>query len=298
MAHMDDQLSVTVLGLGPMGSALARAFLRHDHATTVWNRTAAKADALVAEGASRADTVDDAVTASRIVISCVADYDAMYDVLGSSVDALRGRLLVNLSSGTPEQARQAAAWAEEHGVDYLDGAIMVPVPAVGQPDAVILYSGDRTVFDTHRSTLDVLGGASSHVGTDPGLAVLYNTALLGFMYATVNGFYHAAALVGTAGVSATEFESMATGWFLNSVVVPILDDQAPKIDAGEFAGTIDTTEMNLTALEHVTRTSEDHEVNAALPRHLAELTRQAIADGLAGESYASMIKYYRGPRKG
>lgn len=283
---------MTIIGLGPMGSALSQAFLRQGHPITVWNRTPGKADPLVTQGASRADTIDDAVAAGRIVISCVADYEAMHDIFAGANESLRGRVLVNLSSGTPQQARQAAEWAAERGVDYLDGAIMVPVRAVGRPDAVILYSGPRAVFHSHHSTLEVMGGTSTHVGADPGLAVLYNTALLEIMYSTANGFYHAAALVGTAGVSATEFGGMATEWFLDSVA-DILRGQAPEIDKGNFAGTTDTIEMNLTAIEHLVRTSQEQGISTDLPRHLEELTTRSIGAGHAGQSYTSMIKFHR-----
>ncbi|MFB9640637.1 NAD(P)-binding domain-containing protein, partial [Streptomyces spiralis] len=88
-----DRSPVTVLGLGPMGRALATAFLESGHPTTVWNRTASKADALAARGASRADSVADAVAASPLTIVCVIDYDAVRAVTEPAAGALRGRTL-------------------------------------------------------------------------------------------------------------------------------------------------------------------------------------------------------------
>lgn len=61
----DEPAPVTVIGLGLMGSALAGAFLANGNPTTVWNRSAEKADSLAAQGARRAATVADAVMASR-----------------------------------------------------------------------------------------------------------------------------------------------------------------------------------------------------------------------------------------
>jgi 3-hydroxyisobutyrate dehydrogenase-like beta-hydroxyacid dehydrogenase len=186
---------VTVVGLGPMGKALAETLLAQGHPLTVWNRTPGKADGLVARGAHRAATVADAVAASPLTVMCLKDYDTLYRVLEPAGDALAGRTLVNLNSGTPEEARAAVVWADERDVEYLDGAIMVPPPLVGQPDSVFLYSGSRDVFDKHRAVLAALGDPR-HLGSDPGLAVLYNTALLDMMYATLNGWLHATALVG------------------------------------------------------------------------------------------------------
>jgi 3-hydroxyisobutyrate dehydrogenase-like beta-hydroxyacid dehydrogenase len=148
-----DRSPVTVLGLGPMGSALAGAFLAGGHRTTVWNRTAAKADALVARGAVRAHTVAEAVQASPLVVVCVIDYDAVRTILDSAADALPGRTVVNLTADSPERARAMAEWADEHDVAYLDGAIMTPTETIGGPEAVVLYSGPREVFDAHRPAL-------------------------------------------------------------------------------------------------------------------------------------------------
>lgn len=286
---------VTVVGLGPMGTALAEAFLAGAHPTTIWNRTAAKADPLVAKGARRADTIVDAVSASSLVIVCLADYEAMHQVLDPALDALSGRVVVNLCSGTPEQAREAAVRAAAHDIRYLDGAIMVPIPSVGQPESVLLFSGPRETFDATEPALTVMGGAATHLGADPGLAVLYNTALLGMMFAAVNGFLHAAALVGTAGVTTTEFGTIALDWFLDSVVGEILRRQAPVIDAGRFGGELGTMEMNLTAIDHVLRTSEAAGIGVDVPRFLKAITERAIAAGHGGESYMSMIEFHREP---
>ncbi|MFD0491247.1 NAD(P)-binding domain-containing protein [Saccharopolyspora spinosporotrichia] len=159
---------VTVVGLGPMGYALAEAFLAAGHPTTVWNRSAHKADPLVAEGAVRAATAAEALAASDLAVVCVADYAAMHAALDHCGTALSGKVLVNLCSGTPQEAREALTWATAHGAGYLDGAIMVPVEVIGTPSSVVFYSGAREPFDAHRNTLDALGGVPGISVATPG----------------------------------------------------------------------------------------------------------------------------------
>src|ERR1700754_195364 len=113
---------VTVLGLGNMGRALARAFLAHGHATTVWNRSPGKGDELVAAGATRATTVADAVAVADLIVVCVVDHRAARSILDQATEALRGRTVVNLTADSPDAARELAAWAAGHGIDYLDGS--------------------------------------------------------------------------------------------------------------------------------------------------------------------------------
>ncbi|MFI6638715.1 NAD(P)-dependent oxidoreductase [Streptomyces sp. NPDC050504] len=283
---------VTVVGLGPMGLALAGALLERGHSTTVWNRTAARADGLVARGARSAPTVAEAVAASPVTVVCLKDYETLYEVLGPASDALAGRVLVNLDSGTPGEARAAARWAAERGLDYLDGAIMVPPPLVGDPGSVFLYSGAREVFDAHRPVLAALGDPR-HLGTDPGLAVLYNTALLDLMYAAMNGFLHATALVGSTGVPAAEFADLALGWFVPSVVGATLAEQAPALDAGHYPGDIGTMEMNLNALDHITRTSVEQGVHAGQPRFMKSVVEEAIARGHGGKNYLAVHEVFK-----
>ena len=127
--------SVTVIGLGAMGSALAGAVLDAGYPTTVWNRTPERMQPLVARGAVAAAGVGEAIEASRLVIVCLLDVASVTDVLDPVKDALAGRVLVNLTNGTPAQARVLAG---RYDADYLDGGIMAVAPQIGGPDAVIL----------------------------------------------------------------------------------------------------------------------------------------------------------------
>jgi 3-hydroxyisobutyrate dehydrogenase-like beta-hydroxyacid dehydrogenase len=290
--YFSEHVPVTVLGLGPMGTALAEALLKQGHPLTVWNRTPRKADGLVDQGAVRAATVTEAVSASSITIICLKDYPTMYAILEPARDGLRGRTLVNLNSGTPREAGEALDWATGRGAAYLDGAIMVPPFQVGEPDAVFLYSGPQDVFDEHRATLATLGDPR-YLGSDPGLAVLYNTALLEMMYATVNGYLHAAALVGSAGVPAVTFAELAFGWFMPTVVDSVLAEQASDLDKGHYPGDAGTMEMNVNALEHITRTSVEQGVHSAQPRLMKELAERAVAEGHGTDNYMALYETFK-----
>jgi len=221
---------VTVIGLGAMGYALAEAFVRAGHPTTVWNRTAAKAEGLVAQGAVRAETVAEAVETSSLVVVCVLDYPAVHGLLEPVAERLSGRVVLNLTNGTPEEARETAKWAAGHGADYVDGGIMAIPPMIGGPASVILYSGSREAFDAHAQALGHWG-TSKFLGADAGLASLYDLALLGAMYGMFYGANAAFAMVGTEKVTAASFATELLVPWLNSMaaVLPML---AEEIDSG------------------------------------------------------------------
>ncbi|QGV79153.1 NAD(P)-dependent oxidoreductase [Streptomyces ficellus] len=291
MNSTPDHTTVTVLGLGRMGSALAAAFLAAGHPTTVWNRTPAKADALAAEGAVRADTVAEAVTASDLVIVCVLDHPAVQALLDPLAGSLTGRTVVNLTSGSPEQAREMAAWAAGHSIAYLDGGIMTTPDGVGNRASMFLYGGSREAFAAHRDTLAVLGDPVD-LGADAGLASLYDAGLLGLMWSVFGGWLHATALVGADGVTAGAFTPVAVRWL--TTVSLFMDRYAGQIDAGHYPGDDATIDVQLAAIEHLLHAGHARGVDGRLPELHRELMAKAAAEGNGGDSYARLVEAFRG----
>ena len=286
--------AVTVLGLGAMGSALARAFVAAGHPTTVWNRAPEKAAALVAAGAVRADTAAAAVAASPLVVICLADHRSVHEVLDPAADDLAGRVLVNLTTGTPEQARELDVWARERGAEHLDGGIMAVPPMIGTPAAFVLYSGLLRTFDAHRAALDVLGG-SRFVGEDPGLASLHDLALLSGMYGMFGGALQAFALVRSAGGSAKEFAPTLREWL--GSMSEFVTGSAEKIDTGDYAtGVVATLAMQASGYVHLVDVAKAQGVSTELLTPLAALMERRVADGRGQDDIASVMEALVEPR--
>ncbi|MET9928539.1 MULTISPECIES: NAD(P)-binding domain-containing protein [unclassified Streptomyces] len=285
---------VSVIGLGMMGTALAEAFLGQGHPTTVWNRSSQKAEQLVSRGATGADTVGAALTAGPLVVVCLSTDEAVHQVLDPEVENLKDRVLVNLTSSTPEEARATAAWAERHGITYLDGAIMATPPLVGQPQALIFYGGSAPAFEDHQETLRVLGGAATYLGDDTGLPSLYDVALLGILWSTVAGNIQALALLGTEGVTAEAFLPYATAW-LNHVAVPYLPRLAEEVDRQDYATDVSTLNVNKEAIAHLVSASRSQGVSADLVLPFQALIERRVARGHGSDSLSSLIEELRNP---
>ncbi|MFI7239879.1 NAD(P)-dependent oxidoreductase [Streptomyces cyaneofuscatus] len=285
---MDTERSaVTVIGLGQMGSALAATLLERGHPTTVWNRSARKAQPLVDRGARQAATPEEAVAASPLVIVCVLDYDALHATLDPVAGSLAGKSLVNLTSGSPEQAQEAEAWARSQAADYLDGAVMTTPPGVGSPKMMFLYSGSHTVFETHRPTLAALGDPL-HLGTEPGLASLYDAALLGLMWSTMTGWLHGTALVGAEKTEATAFTPVAIRWL--GAVTGFLTTYAAQVDAGRYPGDDATVDVQIAAVDHLLHAAAARGIDNALPELLKATMERTRDLGHGSDSYASVIE--------
>jgi len=222
----------------------------------------------------------------------VLDYAALHAVLDRVAGSLAGKVLVNLGSGSPEQAHEAAAWARAHGADYLDGAIMTTPPGVGNPEMMVLYSGPRAVFDAHRSTLAVFGDPV-HLGSDPGLASLYDAALLGLMWSTMTGWLHGTAVVGAEKTEATAFTPVAVRWL--GAVAGFLTTYAAQVDAGRYPGDDATVDVQLATIDHLIHAAAARGVDNALPELLKAIMVRATAAGHGSDSYASVVEVLKNP---
>lgn len=194
---------VTVVGTGIIGSAVAQTFLSRGRRVAVWNRTHERTARLQAAGALAPATLSAAIAASPLTVVCVLDYPSARSLLSepAAVSALSRTTLLMFSTGSAADARAMAEWADEHGIDYLDGVIDCYPAELGTPLATTLYGGPATLFDRHQALLAVLGGEVSYQGEDVGRpAVLEQTELI-FVYAAVLAFLQMAAIGEAEGIA-------------------------------------------------------------------------------------------------
>ncbi|MEU7989517.1 NAD(P)-binding domain-containing protein [Streptosporangium canum] len=279
MTSHTEHSAVTVLGLGPMGRALANAFLDAGLRTTVWNRTPGRDRELAERGAVSARSPEEAVAASRLIVVCVVNYDAADAIVrrGAVTDALKGRTVVNLTADTPDRARNTAAWAAEHGIGYLDGAIMTPTTTIGTPAAVFLHSGPEELYRGHRPVLDALNGTHTHLGADIGRAAAYDIALLDIFWTAMAGYAHALAVARAEGVTARELAPFAKG--IGTILPPLFEQAAEEVDNGMFSGEVNPITSAASSMAHIVHASEAHGIDAGVMRAAEGLARRAIGRG-------------------
>lgn len=282
--------TISVLGLGAMGSALAKAFVDNGHPTIVWNRTEAKADAL--RGTTKATTIRRAVEASDTVVLCVVTNDVVHAILDEADDAITGKTIVNLTNGTPNQARDLAARVTKQGAEYLDGGIMAVPPMIGTQAAYVLYSGPRQVFDQLQPTLRSLGG-TKYVGADAGLAALYDLALLTGMYGQTIGQVQALALVRSEGVDAEGFmRDLLDPWM--KAMGAFGTEFAQAVDKGVHTeNVVSPLGMQSAAFGNLVDAADEQGVSADLFKPLQALLARAVDEGHADANLSALVDLLR-----
>jgi 3-hydroxyisobutyrate dehydrogenase-like beta-hydroxyacid dehydrogenase len=282
---------ITLIGLGAMGSALGQTLLAKGFEVTLWNRTPAKADALVANGAIVADTLAQAVQSSSVVMICISDYPGSFKLLDQPEVAglLEDRIVIQLSTGAPAEARELGQWVNAQGGGYVDGAIMVYPPTIGSAASQLLIAGDDDVVQEIRHFLDALGGDVRYLGAEVGAAAALDMAVVSRLVAITPAVIHGALICESEGVSRQQFAGVFPEGDRARAV-------ALSIHSNEFEENIwASVDVAIGVASSIKRQAEERNINSEFPDFILGLYRRAAAAGYRHQDTSALIKLLRKP---
>ena len=176
----DTSKPVGVIGLGLLGTALCERLLASGYIAAVWNRTREKAEPLVARGARWSD--NPLVECDRVIISLYTT-DVVEQSLEQMKSGLRaGQILIDTTTGDPEQTAALGKRLAKLGVDYLESPIAASSEQTRQGNALAIVAGPPNAFAACRDLFDAIAGKTIHVGAAWGGAAkvkLVNNLVLG-----------------------------------------------------------------------------------------------------------------------
>jgi 3-hydroxyisobutyrate dehydrogenase-like beta-hydroxyacid dehydrogenase len=182
-ANNNNNLSVSLIGLGSMGSALAGTLIDKGFKITIWNRDLNKAQPLIHKGAELASSAAEAIAASPVTIMCVSNYNVSTVILAQEgiTEALENKTFIQLSTGTPKEARDMEALISSKGVAYLDGSILAWPSHISGEETTILVSGKKPVFENIEPIMKALAGNLIPMGEAIGGASSLFAAVLAYL---------------------------------------------------------------------------------------------------------------------
>ena len=159
---------VGFIGLGIMGRGMSRNLLKAGFPLTVWNRTASRADELVAEGAAAAASPAEVAARSDIIIICVSDTPDVEQVVlgerGVIEGAAAGALVVDMSTISPQATQAIAAKLGERGVRMLDAPMSGGSEGAARGTLSIMVGGDAADVERATPVFEAMGKTITHVG--------------------------------------------------------------------------------------------------------------------------------------
>lgn len=219
--------SVGFIGLGVMGKPMAKHVLAGGYALTVFNRSPASVDELVAAGAVAAASPADVARRATVVITMLPDTPDVAAVItgkGGILDALQpGSVVIDMSSISPVETKRLAAEVAEKGGVMLDAPVSGGEIGAINATLSIMIGGDGTALARVRPILERMGNAEKivHVGAEPGsgqVCKICNQVAIGGALAGVG---EAFALAKKAGVDPARVRQALLGGFAASRVLEV-----------------------------------------------------------------------------
>jgi 2-hydroxy-3-oxopropionate reductase len=271
-------MQIALLGIGLMGFPMGRQLCKAGHALQVWNRTQAKAERLIADGATVHARPADAVRDADVVITMLENSGVVEEVLFNMgvAEALRsGSLFIDMSSIQPAQARDHAARLAQHGVEYLDAPVSGGTLGADQGTLAIMAGGQTAVFQRAVPVLQALGRPTlvGPVGCGQ-LAKLANQMIVGV---TIGAVAEALLLCEKGGANMAKVKEAITGGFADSRVLQVHGQRMVERDFAKRG----SMQVQLKDMRNALTTAQSLGFDATITAVLEQLYAQGVDHGMA-----------------
>lgn len=286
---------IAVIGLGIMGSGMARNLLKGGHTVTVYNRTRARAEELVADGATVADSPRDAAQNADVILSMISDDHASRAVWLGKNGALEAAkpeaILIESATLTPAWVRELGKLAAARGCSFLDAPVGGSKLQAANAELVFFVGGDAATLERARPYFEQMGKAIYHLGpTGSGAMYKLINNLIGGVEQTV--LVEAIALAEASGLDMNQVTAVLT----ESQISPLLfKRKLPQLLARDYRAAFS---LRLMHKDLTYALSEAADKNIPLPTVAAarEIMRVAIAQGM-GEQDVMVLRELFQPAK-
>lgn len=277
------------IGLGIMGSGMARNLLKAGHPLCVWNRTASRMDALVAAGAEPASSPADVAAKADVVFICVSDTpDVEAVVLGESGvihGARPGSLVIDTSTISPQAARAIAARLAEKGVYMLDAPVSGGSEGAAHGTLSVMIGGSAEQVARAMPYLKAIGQTITHVG-EQGAGQMVKLVNQILVVVTMLGISEALVFAKAGGLDLARTLQAVSGGAAGSWM---LSNRAPQVINGDWRPGF-TINLQQKDLRLVQETANALGVPLLATSMVAALYRTLQAQGLGEEGNHALIK--------
>jgi len=287
------------VGLGVMGRPMAANLLAAGAALTVYNRTPAAQEALIALGAAGAQSPAEVAARADVIITMLADDGAVRAVLGDELlpAARPGTLIIDMSSVSPALSRELATRAAARGVGMLDAPVSGGDAGARDGTLSIMVGGEAADLSRARPVLEVLGGSIVHCGA-AGAGQVVKACNQVLVAITIAGISEALVLGGKLGVdSGVILDVLSRGLAANRVMELRRDNFLSHTFTPGFRVDLHHKDLDIAL-------ASGGQANVPLPltAGVQQLFRQLRAAGLGGADhtaiFAAVEALSRGPETG
>ncbi|ADU52016.1 3-hydroxyisobutyrate dehydrogenase [Thermaerobacter marianensis DSM 12885] len=279
------------IGLGAMGSRMARNLIKAGFEVAVWNRTPARAEELGRSGAVVKASPVEVAAGSDVVVTMVADPAAVAAVARGSQGLLaaagagRRFVWVDMSTIGPQAAREFAAEARERGIPFVDAPVSGSLGAAEEAQLVILAGGEPTVVRELEPLFTALGRKTIYfgeAGQGQAAKIAVNLVLAGLLQVAAEGLVLAERL----GVDREAFLDLLEA---GPAAAPLIKMKLPAWRSGEFPPQF---QLALMHKDLGLALAAAHEAHVPMPAtaQVAQTYAAATAGGLGHLDFSAILR--------
>jgi 3-hydroxyisobutyrate dehydrogenase len=292
--------SLGFIGLGDMGSRMARRLIGAGHHLVIWNRSIDKAVEFKQLGASVAGSAAEVLQRCELTSLCLSSHDAVIEVargmhgLFSAATGTERRVVVDCSTGAPEITRDLWQQAASLGIGWVDAPVSGGPGAALAGTLTMFLGGDAADISNAAPLLDSLSAHRNHLGPAGAghTAKLCNQLIVA---ANILAIGEALAIARQAQVDVKRFPEVLKGGYADSLPLQLF---GPRMAAHEFTPRLGAISLMEKDVRLVQSLGESHKVPTPIASLCADLyaTAQRCTNVTADSDISSIIRLFESPR--
>lgn len=288
--------TVAIFGIGLMGAPIAVRLLDANYKVVVWNRTPYKTESLAQIGALVAETAAQAVQSADVLITWLADKDAIQEVLfpAERASLLEGKTILQMGTIGPSHSRGIEDAAIAHGAEYLEAPVLGSIPEAIKGTLLVMVGSTEEQYEQYLPLLNVFGENPIHIG-EVGQAAAMKLAFNQLIAGLTASFSLSLGLIQEEGVRVEQFMDMLRN---SALYAPTFDKKLVRMLERDYDNPNFPVRHLLKDTDLFLDAAAEHGLTAACLEGVRDTVAIAQAKGLADADYSAINEVINPPREG
>lgn len=287
-------MQIAILGGGLMGQAVSQRLINQQQTLTVYNRSPDKLEVLRELGAEVTDNAEQAVANAEIILLLLSDATAIEAVLASiSGHLLRGKLLIQMGTISPQQSQQIADYCQQLDAAYLECPVLGSLPEARSGKLILMAGGEAGDYQFALPVLKLLG-ENPHLIGPVGQGAAMKLAMNQLIAGLTASFSLSLALIENQGIDSDTFMALLRD---SALYAPTFDKKLDRMRQRDFASPNFPTKHLAKDSRLFLEVAEQLKLDASGLQGVMKLLDKTLAMGLEDTDYSAIYAAVSPDRK-
>lgn len=286
-------MNLSLFGIGLMGTAIAHRLLQQGHTLTLYNRTQREFPDLQAQGATLAENVEAAISASSILILTLSDAQAIQDILLKPGLNLHGKIILQMGTIAPQESQAIAQTMQTLGATYLEAPVLGSIPEAKTGTLLIFVGASQNLFEQMLPLLKDLSEAPRYIG-EIGTAAATKLALNQLIGSLTSAFSVSLALIQNSGVNLETFMDILRQ---SALYAPTFDKKLQRMVKQNYHNPNFPAKHLLKDMRLAQTTAATYGINTQIIDAVIAITQHSVQQGQGEADYSVIFSAINSPLK-